>query len=105
MRPGSFLKSQSGEYTLIFNRQCNLGVQNGDGDITWITELERDNDCFLCVQNDGNVVIYTKDDHEALWSTDSYNEDLCDQRVRLIMQDDGNLVVYDHEANAVYSSQ
>jgi len=78
---------------------------NGDGDVTWLTELDRDADCFLCVQNDGNVVIYTKDGHEALWSTETCQEGLCDQRVSLIMQDDGNLVCYDPDQNALWASQ
>lgn len=105
MLPGSFLKSHSGEFTLVFSRDCNLGVMGPDGDIAWVAEINRPGDCFLCVQNDANVVIYTKKDHEALWSTDSYKEDLCSAEVRLIMQDDGNLVVYDHEQNPVWASQ
>lgn len=105
MKPGSFLKSGNGEYVLVFNRKCNLGVKDSDGDITWITDLDRNNDCYLCVQNDGNVVIYTNDGHEALWATGSNQEDMCDNGVRLIMQDDGNLVVYNREKEPLWASQ
>lgn len=75
MKPNSFLKSHNGNYTLIFSKSCNLGVLNDDGDIQWITNVDgRDNNCFVSVQNDGNVVIYSDNDHEALWSSESYME-------------------------------
>lgn len=103
--PGSFLRSTDGEYALKFGRDCNLEVVNVDGDRLWGTELEGLNDnAFLCVQNDGNMVIYTKESHESLWSTETCQEGLCDQRVRLIMQEDGNLVLYDPDCNALWAS-
>lgn len=61
------------------------------------------NNCHLSVQNDGNLVIYTNDG-EPLWATDTYQEGMCDARVRLIMQEDGNLVLYDGEQNPLWAS-
>lgn len=69
MRPGSFVKSYEGEFTLVFTWDCNIVVLNPEQERIWQTDVEgRFNNCHLSVQNDGNLVIYADEGH-ALWDT------------------------------------
>jgi hypothetical protein len=68
--------------------------------------LSPDRKLFLRLQNDGNLVCYTRKvwspDH-AIWSTKTYTTSPVGP-YRLIMQDDNNLVLYDGKNKALWAT-
>lgn len=58
-------------------------------------------DCTVCVQPDGNVVVYDQS-NAPLWSSGTNGRG--GGNVRLVMQDDGNLVLYDMNNSPLWST-
>lgn len=104
--PGQCLSSPNGDYDFVYEHWACPVVYKRDkpksDSIIWgavPSNANTDNvyryiDAKLCMQLDGNVVIY---DHEgnATWAHNrGYGVENEQQLCKLVMQDDGNLVVY-----------
>jgi hypothetical protein len=55
---------------------------------------------YLVMQSDGNLVVYTKNDHPT-WATDTYGKG---NGCRLDMQTDGHLVIYNANNRPIWAS-
>ncbi|KAI7873231.1 mannose-specific lectin precursor, partial [Lichtheimia hyalospora FSU 10163] len=92
------LISKNKKYEAIFQTDGNFciypyGSQRTHEHCKWSTNTYNKNAKYLKMQDDGNLVIYNKNNN-PIWSSDTYYDVLYPQTSRLIMQDDGNLVIY-----------
>lgn len=59
----------------------------------WSTNTDGNKGAYVKMQEDGNLVVYSKDD-KALWSSQTHNRDPFPPDPHLKLQSDGNLVVW-----------
>jgi uncharacterized protein YkwD len=76
------------QYTTYMQGDGNL-VEYGNGRALWASNTSGNPGAFLAMQNDGNLVVYSRTS-APLWSSHTYGHGPS----TLIMQGDGNLVVY-----------
>ncbi|KAJ3702772.1 hypothetical protein LUZ61_006477 [Rhynchospora tenuis] len=88
LNPGQSLTY--GTYFLIMQKDCNLVLYEMSQTI-WSTKSNgKGQNCYLTIQRDGNLVIYTGS-NVPIWATDTgkYKGDFV-----LVLQKDRNLVIY-----------
>ena len=76
LQPGQYLQSPNGSYELIMQADGNLVLYQGtvtcptascNGDALWNSGTGGDNDAYVTMQSDGNLVVY--DNGTAVWSS------------------------------------
>uniref|UniRef100_A0A8C4ZVU2 Bulb-type lectin domain-containing protein n=1 Tax=Gadus morhua TaxID=8049 RepID=A0A8C4ZVU2_GADMO len=89
---GDFLMSNNQQYKAMFQDDGNFVVYKWSQ--IWSTNTESGQAFRVVLQEDTNLVIYTKAD-QALWRTGCHTT-TPRPRVRLTLTDDGHLITYDN---------
>ncbi|KAL5721723.1 hypothetical protein ACHQM5_005331 [Ranunculus cassubicifolius] len=93
---------QNGEYSLRMQSDCNLVLYDGTRAI-WETRTNgRGTNCFLTLQNNGNLVVYLPPDRRVIWASNTQSALSTGYELRL--QSDRNLVVYGPNSVVVWST-
>ncbi|KAK1298747.1 hypothetical protein QJS10_CPB14g00723 [Acorus calamus] len=81
------------QYTLAMQVDCNLVVYD-NGNPVWHTNTAGKGyrDCYLKMQSDGDLVVYSKDGSHRLWSSNT--GDGGHKNYELILQPNRNVVIY-----------
>jgi hypothetical protein len=100
------MKSPDHNYTLMFQGDGNFVLFNKDGGIEWASnqyKYNQDDLSYLVMQQDCNLVVYSRDHKPLLQSTtDDVNTTGMGGNCYLRLQNDGNLVLYDgNTGNAI----
>ncbi|RWR90402.1 mannose-specific lectin [Cinnamomum micranthum f. kanehirae] len=84
---------ENGPYKFIMQGDCNLVLyvkQDGKDKALWASNTQGHGDsCFLILQNNGNLVVFSGSD--VVWSSSSTRGP---NSYRLVVQTDGNVVIY-----------
>lgn len=86
-------------YVLFFSLKTDHTLHNDN------CLVSSDKRFYLCMQNDGNLVIYkgvNAHNRHAIWASNTMNKGSHPHR--LIMQKDGNLVIYDSQNNPIWAT-
>ncbi|KAK1298645.1 Mannose-specific lectin 2 [Acorus calamus] len=80
-------------YTLAMQVDCNLVVYD-KGNAVWHTNTAGKGyrDCYLKMQSDGDLVVYSKDGKHRLWT--SHTGDGGHKNYELVLQPNRNVVIY-----------
>lgn len=100
LNPGEKLISSNGIFRLEYQKDGNLVVYRYES-LLWASGTDGKPIGQTRLQDDGNLVIYDRNDH-PIWSINKYGTEF--QGSKLIMQDDGNLVTYDKNGSSYWAS-
>ncbi len=103
LKPGEYLRSANGKYSLIYQKDGNLVLyRNADDKALWSSGTY-DTPAYECaMQDDGNFVVYTAPGN-AVWSSETYGSERKNSKV--ILHDDGNLAIYDQNKNCFWKAE
>ncbi|XP_029362383.1 mannose-specific lectin-like [Echeneis naucrates] len=89
LRQGEYLTSLDGNYKAVFQTDGNFVIYKWTP--TWASNTYGQNPFRILLQQDNNLVIYTKED-KPLWASDTYTNQKS-TRLRLTMTNEGELVL------------
>lgn len=83
----------NGDYRLTMQADANLVLYDLEKAV-WASNTNgaTSSNCYLVLQTDGNLVIYTSDSNKAIWSSKTNGKG--NGNYVLVLQDDRNLVIY-----------
>jgi tyrosinase len=100
LAPGQFIRSNNGQYELIYQGDGNL-VLYGPGHVAlWASNTDGKPVGSCIMQGDGNMVVYGPNGHGALWASNTDGH----AGAALAVQDDGNVVIYATSGRALWAS-
>ncbi|XP_030218410.1 comitin [Gadus morhua] len=100
LRNGDFLLSKDGNFKAIFQDDGNFVIYKWSP--CWHTNTATNGGIRVLLQEDNNLVMYTKE-KKPVWSSKSYN-DTPSSKMRLTLTNEGHLVL-DQDAQTVWSSE
>ncbi|XP_071767461.1 B-type lectin plumieribetin-like [Centroberyx gerrardi] len=100
LRKGDFLLSNDGNYKAIFQDDGSLVVYKWSP--IWTTDTVSAEAFRVLLQQDTNLVMYTKEDR-PVWDTGTYTNSV-NNRMRLTLTDQGFLVV-DNNGQRIWTSE
>uniref|UniRef100_UPI003AAB7E69 B-type lectin plumieribetin-like n=1 Tax=Centroberyx gerrardi TaxID=166262 RepID=UPI003AAB7E69 len=100
LRKGDYLLSNDGNHKAIFQEDGNFAIYKG-GSHTWATETASSQPIRILLQQDNNLVMYTKRD-EKFWETATASTTQS-ERMRLTLTNQGHLVL-DKNGQTIWTS-
>ncbi len=98
LKPGQFIKSQSGNYLLTYRTNGNLVLTNAGGSVIWQTGTLSTAGYASMQISDGNFVLYTPS-WWPYWASNTTGH----PNAYLKVTDDGHLRIYDANNNQIWS--
>lgn len=89
-------------YSFVMQKDCNLVIYRVALKLAiWSTGTNGlGRNCYLKLQHDGNLIIYSRDSY-AVWSSHTYHN--TPSNYTLVLEKEHNVIIYDENSIAIWS--